>query len=152
MLGRFEAAAAAEATFAGRIRAVLDDSVALNRDDPSLAAFVSVSTIEVRRHPELGTDAAAVGAATYGFFDRLAREADAAGELAPGVDPGHVAGMLVAASMGLALFAAAAGDDALQAAVTAAFARLVDGTLLASMRPRSRPPPTGRGGSPRRGR
>lgn len=53
VFARMVEAVDAEATFVGKVHAMLETSLAVMRDDPDIAGFISVAPIEVQRHPEL---------------------------------------------------------------------------------------------------
>jgi AcrR family transcriptional regulator len=51
--GRFNEAADGAAGFLGKFEAVLDVAHTMNREDPTLAAFLGVVRTDMRRHPEI---------------------------------------------------------------------------------------------------
>ena len=130
VLEEFEEAIAGQDAFTDRVRALLDRSVRLHADDPWLARFVSVEPVELTRHTELRTIVGEGQRGVFRFFVSLATDARDRGELADGVEPLAVANMLVATTMGLALFAAVVDDNARHRGATEAFEDLVTGSLL----------------------
>ena len=124
----FSAAAAGQATLMAKMTAFLDCAVELHAADPSLAAFASVSPLEVRRHPELQEVLGSELVGAYPFFRQLV--ADNVHELAPGVDPDAVVNFLVAAALGLAQFAAVSDSVETHRRATQPFKQLIEGRLL----------------------
>jgi AcrR family transcriptional regulator len=133
----FREAVTGQPDLASQVRALLDRSVALHARDPWLARFISVEPVELTRHEDLRGLMSAGQAAVFHFFLGLAQEAADRGELARHIEPHAVANMLVAATMGLALFAAVADNERHRAA-TEAFQRLVDGSLMKRSRQRQK--------------
>jgi AcrR family transcriptional regulator len=131
-------AVAGQPDLASQVRALLDRSVELHARDPWLARFISIEPVELTRHEELRGLMSAGQAAVFHFFLGLAQAAEGRGELARGIEPQAVANMLVAATMGLALFAAVSDNDERHRAATEAFQRLVDGSLLTRGRQRQK--------------
>ncbi|MFM2072494.1 MAG: hypothetical protein RLZZ623_2757, partial [Actinomycetota bacterium] len=85
--GEFEKAIAPYETLVERFSATLDAAVALNRDDPSIAAFVVGIASEADRHPELVDRLARPRSVNLRFMRRLAADAAERGELAEGISP-----------------------------------------------------------------
>ncbi|MGD9700791.1 MAG: TetR/AcrR family transcriptional regulator [Acidimicrobiia bacterium] len=98
----FEKAAAAEESFFERFSAVLDAAVELNREDPSLAAFIVAVPSEARRHPELADMLRPKMTRSNAFLRRLVIDARERGELAPGIDERALEDLLNAVLSGLA--------------------------------------------------
>jgi AcrR family transcriptional regulator len=122
-----DAAAASPGTFFERISALLDAAADLHVNDPGLAAFTAVATIELQRHAEL---CAAVGGSVrtvYRFFERLLSEAQ--DEVAE-QDRAAVVNLLVAMFTGLSVFAAGARAAATHRDTIEVFKRALAGTLL----------------------
>lgn len=115
---------------ASQVRALLGRSVELHAHDPWLARFISVEPVELTRHEELRGLLRTGQSAVFHFFLDVAGQAERRGELARGVEPQAVANMLVAVTMGLALFAAVANNDDRHREATEAFQRLVESTLI----------------------
>lgn len=138
----FSNAAAAETSLTLKVTAFLDCAVELHASDPSLAAFASVSPIEVRRHPELQEALGQEIVGAYPFFHQLVT--DNADQLVDDVDIEGVENFLVAAALGLAQFAAVADSVDTHRRATEAFKLLFEGRLLA--------PQTGRRARPLRRR
>ena len=78
MLG--EDAAAAEG-FLARFDAVLDTAHELNRQDPTLAAFLGVVRSDMRRHPEIAAQLAQHAERRDRFFVRLVDDGVESGEI-----------------------------------------------------------------------
>lgn len=126
---RFEQAAeAAEPTFAARITAVLDEALALQREDPSLATFLAAVRTDISRHDELRDEPRLRPKRRLSFFGEL---------IAMGVDngeilrqDGQVVSDVVAATM-MGLVSASVGDPEAHARAVEGMKRLVDGSLIA---------------------
>jgi AcrR family transcriptional regulator len=128
--GRFEKAVLTHRRFADRLDAVLDESVELNRHEPSLAAFVVGVPTEAARHPDLAERLAPLQARARAFFRDMVDEALAAGEIESGVTAEAVNDVINALLAGLARQANLVGDPARHARATEVVKRLVDGRLL----------------------
>jgi len=126
----FESAVVDHRSFADRVSAVLDAAVAVNRQDPSISAFVVGVAGEVQRHPELGPHVEPYRHRARVFLGRLVSEAAANGEFAPDVDPAAVADMAQAVLGGLATFSSTTGDTDRHRAASTMVQRLLAGTLL----------------------
>lgn len=130
MLAAFEAKLAEASGIRARLRAVLDVSVELNRQRPSLAGFVMGGPVEARRHPELqpvvdhhfGQIEAALG--------KMVEDAKAAGELVGSIDTDEVVDMILSVMHGFAHHAYRAGSPDRHARVVHAFELLLEGQLL----------------------
>lgn len=95
-----------------RYCALLDDAVALNKEDPTQSAFFVASAAEIRSHPELRERLAESKAWRTGWLRRLAQDAAANGDLGPDVDPRALEDLLGLVLTGLATFAHLSGDPA----------------------------------------
>jgi AcrR family transcriptional regulator len=126
----FEEAIAPHSSLLDRFGAVLDTSVALNREDPSLAGFVVGVAGEAQRHPELGELLAPLRSVNADFLHRLVRDAVESGELADGVDPQAVEDLLNAVLSGLARFSNQTADAERHARAVAALKRFLAGDLM----------------------
>ncbi len=124
VLGRFRSVLRADQTFVEKIAAILEMSGDLNEQDPSLAAFVSTSPIEVSRHAEFQELAAVQMGETLGLFEEIVVEAKERGEVATDLDVVAVANMLMATTVGIALFAAFVDDQAAHRAILAVYEQL----------------------------
>ena len=130
----FEQAAAGQRSFVEQVGAVLEAAVAVNRQDPTIAGFVVGVAGEVQRHPGLGPVVAPYRRRGRDFVARLAQEAAARGEFAPGLDPAAVADMAQAVLGGLATFSSTAGDVERHRAASQMVRRMLSGTLLVAAR------------------
>lgn len=126
----FEAVVVDHHTFVDRVSAVLEVAVAVNRQDPSISAFVVGVAGEVQRHPELGPLVEPYRHRARTFLGRLVSEAAANGEFAPDVDPAAVADMAQAVLGGLATFSSTTGDTDRHRSASRMVQRLLAGTLL----------------------
>ena len=81
--GRFEEAAAGADTFLDKFEAVLDAAHELNRQDPTLAAFVGTLRADLRRTPALAKALSADVAKRDKFFVSLIDEGVERGEIPP---------------------------------------------------------------------
>lgn len=128
--GAFERAVAPHHSLVDRFNAVLDAAVALNRDDPSLAAFVVGVASEADRHPELVERLARAQRVSTRFMHRLAHDAADRGELAADISPAALEDLLNAVLSGLARFSSQTGDSQRHEAAVAVLKRFMAGTLM----------------------
>lgn len=122
------------ATLTGRLTAILESAVDLNRQQPSFTRFLTSAPGEAHQHPELQLAVAAYMTELAGFIGRLVDEAIAAGEISDDAHPQSVVYLIQAMMLGLAQYAAAAPEEALPD-VMAQCERLVEGTLFRSRQP-----------------
>jgi len=80
----------------------LEAALALTAAEPELTHFAATAALEIERHPELAPVTASVRDDARLLFERLLREAERRGELAPGVEVGAVVDLLVSTLFGLA--------------------------------------------------
>lgn len=126
---RFAAAMeTAPATFTARLDAVLDEAVALNREDPSLAQFLVAARTDADRHLEL-QDGSLAATARNAFFGDLVDDAIAAGEI-DAADRQTVLDVISAVMMGLV--SASSNDSATHVRTVEGIKRLLTGTLLSA--------------------
>jgi AcrR family transcriptional regulator len=128
--GEFEKAIAPYDTLVARFSATLDAAVALNRDDPSIAAFVVGIASEADRHPELVDRLARPRSVNLRFMHRLATDAAERGELAEGVSPAALEDLLNAVLSGLAQFSSQTGDSTRHENAVAVLKRFLSGSLM----------------------
>ncbi len=126
----FEAAIVDRHTLGEQFAAVLDTAVEVNREDPSIAAFVVGVATEAQRHPELRELIRQGRSTSAGFLRRLVHSAAARGELADDVSPDALEDLLNAVLSGLARFSDQVGDSSRHAAAVAVLKRFLAGTLL----------------------
>jgi AcrR family transcriptional regulator len=81
---RFDDAIAGSVGFVGQLEAVFDAAVALNREDPSIAKFISSLRFDVRRHEEVRTLVADALAERERYFFAIVERAVQTGEIADG--------------------------------------------------------------------
>lgn len=130
VLEAFTRAAAAEESFIRRIAALSDAGVALNEQDPSLSSFVAIMPIELRRHPEFRVDVEESAAAIRLFFEAIVADGKKRKEIAADADITAVASLIIATTMGLALFSTLDDRNATYKAAAEAYLRLADGSLF----------------------
>lgn len=106
----FEKAIEAHDTLVERFNTVLDVSVRINRDDPSIAGFVVDVSSEVQRNPELTLVTNLLRHRTGGFLRRLCTDAVANGELRPGISQEALEDLLNALLAGLVRFSTLIND------------------------------------------
>ena len=81
---RFDEAIANSAGFVGQLEAVFDAAVALNREDPSTAKFISSLRFDVRRHEEVRALVADALAERERYFFAIVERAVETGEITDG--------------------------------------------------------------------
>jgi AcrR family transcriptional regulator len=131
MLATFEQALAeTPPTLRARLKAILEASVVLHRDRPSLAGFVMGGPVEARRHPELREVVDHHFGQIETLIEALVAEARAGGELRPERAIDDVAGMVLSVLHGFAHLAYR--DDSVERfeRVIRSFEALLDGALL----------------------
>jgi AcrR family transcriptional regulator len=126
----FEDAIIGHDTLVSQYAAVLDAAAALNREDPTLAAFVVGVAGDAQRDPELTELLKPLRRRNTSFFRRLVACAAARGEIRPEVDLRAVEDLLNAVVSGLARLSAVTGDAQRHAAAVDALQRFFAGTLL----------------------
>lgn len=112
------------------LHAALDAAVELDRLDPSLAGFLVAAATDVRRHAELREALGPRLGRSKLFFRRLAREAQASGELAADLDLRALEDLLNVMLLGLARFSVETGDARRHAAAVEVLKRLLAGDLV----------------------
>ena len=125
---RFGAAAVhAGPSFANKLDAVLDEAVALNREDPTLATFLVAARTDHRRHPELQIDGRLAPTSRYAFFGELVDEAIASGQVEAG-DRQTMLDVISAVMMGLV--SASSDDPVTHERTVDGIKRLLAGSLV----------------------
>ncbi len=81
----FEYAINEHDTLVERFNSILDISVRINRDDPSIAGFVVDVASEVQRNPELRSVTSLLRRRTGAFLEKLCDDAEQNNEIRPGV-------------------------------------------------------------------
>ena len=79
--GRFNAASERAVGFLGKFEAVLDTAQLLNKEDPTMAAFLGVVRSDMRRHPEIREKLGEHSDRRDEFFVRLVDAGVASGEI-----------------------------------------------------------------------
>jgi AcrR family transcriptional regulator len=112
-----------------RLRAYVDVFRVLHREDPSLVAFVSLSSLESRWNPDLPDPLSDVVVQLRVANRWLVDDAIRRGELTGGIDPAGASALLEVFGAGLTLLAG--GErDADYPAMLDVMDRLIDGTLF----------------------
>ncbi len=125
---RFERAVeAASPTFVARLTAVLDEALALNHEDPTLAEFLVAVRTDMSRHDELGVDPRLAVARRESFFADLVDLGISTGELSAS-DRDVTRDVIVAMLMGLV--SASSGDPETHARAIGGMKRLLAGSLV----------------------
>ena len=126
----FDAAIDAPGSLLTRFSRALDTASNLNRSDSSIAGFLVSVPSELQRHPELIDLIRALRTHAPTFVGRLVREAAAAGEFRPDVQPRAVEDLLNAVLSGLATFSTVSGDAERHCGATHALQQLLAGELV----------------------
>jgi AcrR family transcriptional regulator len=79
--GRLERALAAHDTFVSQLEAVLDESHAINLEDPSIARFLAAARVDVTRHTELAAAFRGRRNPTLALYSSMVERGIATGEL-----------------------------------------------------------------------
>lgn len=118
--------------FTSQLRAVLEASVALNREDSSLARFLVTVPTDVRRNPALSPLLTQLTAYHEGLLGPVVDSAIARGELAADLGRGAVLGLLAVVLTGLVEVSANLTSPEQHARNTEAVIRLLEGRLAGS--------------------
>jgi AcrR family transcriptional regulator len=129
--GSYEAAVRNFDHLVDRYCALVDDAVALNREDPTLSAFFVASPGEIRSHPELRERLAESKMRRNDWLRRLALDATEQGDLGGAVDARALQDLLGLVLSGLASFAHVSGDPARHGAAAEVLKRFLRGQLVA---------------------
>jgi AcrR family transcriptional regulator len=116
--------------FAPRMRAVLEASVALNRDDGSLARFLVTVPTECRRRPELAPLLGLLNRYQERVFGPVVDDGIARGELPADVDRSTLLNVIGVVLVGLADVSANFSSAEQHAANADVVSRLFEGTLI----------------------
>ena len=131
VLGAYREALARHDHCLDQLCAVVEASIALNRDHPGLAEFLAVAPLELQRHPELAARLKVSGEEVRAVFRTLLEQGVARGELARGLEVETVVDLLTATSFGLHCFFGPLEKPVQHRAVLRAFQALLRGSLLA---------------------
>lgn len=129
---QFDEAVAGPARLVDRLSRLLDKAADLHANDPRLAAFTAVATIELQRHPELRELVRVDARTVYRFFERLV---SAHPDEVADADREPMINMLVAMFTGFSIFGAGSRNATAHRDAIEAFKRALAGTLLPSSRP-----------------
>lgn len=132
MLARLRDSIASRTSFVDRVEAILDESLAMNLFDPSLARFVGTVRVDARRHPELALALRLRDDRLVRFFGNLVDDGVESGEIASG-DRRMVQAFLLTILIGLT--DAVSDDPALQRVANEAIKRSLRGRLFGGDRP-----------------
>jgi AcrR family transcriptional regulator len=130
MFGEFEKAILDLHTLIDQYAAVLHACAVLNREDPSLPAFVVGIASDAQRHPELAELLRPLQRRNNVFFRRLVKEAYERGELDDDVDLRAVEDLLNSVISGLARLAAVTRDCDRHTAAVDVLHQFLAGTLV----------------------
>jgi AcrR family transcriptional regulator len=118
---------AAGPTFSDKIVAVLDTAVELNREDPSLAAFLVTVRTDIPRHAELRDEVRLRPVVRRRFFSGLIRLGIETGEIDPADER---AAFDVISAMMMGLVSASSGDPEVHERAVDGVKRLLLGTFV----------------------
>ncbi len=126
---RFRAAAEPHATFMAKVEAMLDETVRLNRTEPTVAGFALSVSGDLARHPDLAEAVELAWVRRDSFFSEVVAAGIASGEVAA-ADRDVVLDMLTTMVGGLIVVGTGV-PSALSRSVKG-FKRLLAGTLIKS--------------------
>lgn len=126
----FERSLIGRHTLVDQFSAVLDTAVEVNRDDPSITAFVVGVASEAQRHPELRAVMQRGRSISTNFLRRIVQGAADRGELADGVSAAALEDLLNSVLSGLARFSDQTGDSRRHEEAVVVLKRFLDGTLM----------------------
>ncbi|MBX7159771.1 MAG: TetR/AcrR family transcriptional regulator [Acidimicrobiia bacterium] len=127
LLAVLTAAVASADDFASRLHALAQAAARVHTEDPSITGFLSIAQIEYRRRAD--PDTPPLQGPVVALLTRVVRDAAAANEISSDADPGAVVALLLAMTLGVALYATVIDPEAANA-VLVEFGRFVGGGLL----------------------
>ena len=137
----FEYAINEHDTLVERFNSILDISVRINRDDPSIAGFVVDVASEVQRNPELRQVTSLLRHRTGAFLEKLCDDAEQNNEIRPGVSRESLRDLLNALLAGLLRFSTLINDSARHGAAVEVLKLMLRNAVFATgpyvVRPRS---------------
>jgi AcrR family transcriptional regulator len=126
----YRRAFAEHTTCVEQLCAGMEASVTGKPEQPEVARFASIASVEIQRHRELSDILAADIVGIRHFFTRLIEAGRARGEIAPDLATQAVVDMIIASFFGLAWLRAQVGSAEEHAAAVRAFERLLRGTVF----------------------
>ena len=139
----FEYAINEHDTLVERFNSILDISVRINRDDPSIAGFVVDVASEVQRNPELRNVTSLLRHRTGAFLEKLCDDAEKHNEIRPGVSREALQDLLNALLAGLLRFSTLINDSARHGEAVEVLKLMLRNAVFATgpyvVRPRSGP-------------
>jgi AcrR family transcriptional regulator len=126
----YRQAFAEHTTCVAQLCAGMEASVSGKPEQPEVASFASIASVEIQRHRELRDILAADIVGIRQFFTRLIEAGQARGEIAPDLATQAVVDMIIASFFGLAWLRAQVGSAEEHAAAVRAFERLLYGTVF----------------------
>jgi len=137
----FEYAINEHDTLVERFNSILDISVRINRDDPSIAGFVVDVASEVQRNPELRQVTSLLRHRTGAFLEKLCDDAEQNNEIRPGVSREALQDLLNALLAGLLRFSTLINDTVRHGAAVEVLKLMLRNAVFATgpyvVRPRS---------------
>jgi len=128
ILGRYTAELTEPADIRGLLRDLMATSMKLNRECPSLAAFVATASLEARRHPELAPSMERHVRRRNLLLTERVMASQEAGLIAGDADAIRVGALIGVLLRGFSHAATETTPDELEA-MAALFERLLDGSL-----------------------
>ncbi len=116
-------------TLLAELSTILTTVITIDTEDPSTVAFLITSVLESHRHPQLGTGAPGVIAATRAYLTTGVHDAVARGELRADTDIASLVMVLATVLCGASLYAGVLSDGKDPDAVADRTRRLLAGTL-----------------------
>jgi len=139
----FEYAINEHDTLVERFNSILDISVRINRDDPSIAGFIVDVASEVQRNPELRQVTSLLRHRTGAFLEKLCDDAEQNNEIRPGVSREALQDLLNALLAGLLRFSTLINDTVRHGAAVEVLKLMLRNAVFATgpyvVRPRSGP-------------
>jgi AcrR family transcriptional regulator len=125
----FEAAIAGREHFLDRVDAILEASVQMHREDHTIASFIAIAPIELRRHPEVRTAVGSDSLAIYRFLEQMLSSSSP--DYPRGAKRKAFVDMFVAVMSGFSLLGATTRSDRAHARAIATFQGALRGSLAA---------------------
>lgn len=130
LVGLYRSAFAREDTCVAQLCAGLDAAVELTAEQPVLAHFASIASLEIQRHPELSAVLETDAQGVREFFAHLLTEGRKRGEITRDTSTDSVVNLIVSTLFGLAWLRAQVERSEEYAAAIRAFQLLLQGRLF----------------------
>lgn len=130
LVGVYRRAFAEEATCLAQLSAGMEAALTVTKDQPAMAHFAAIASLEIERHPELEALLRADTKEMRGFYRRVFAAARRRGEIAADIDIEAVLNLVQSSLFGLVWLRVQVRRPEQYEAAIRAFERLLHGTLF----------------------